>query len=145
MEHKFLSSSVPVEALICGSEAVVHFIAPQNKTILYQVGNMLHRMKLRSNWPDLYIHKKRGSFDAISVHNLFNRQLPWVIFQWFLEQAKLCWITHEPKGTNIPAETVETCWRENWAVVIFGLAYVFFRTLSISVSVRGSVFISLPK
>lgn len=35
--------------------------------------------------------------------------------------------------TNVPAEPVETCWRENWAVVIFGLVYVFFRTLSISI------------
>lgn len=34
---------------------------------------------------------------------------------------------------NVPAESVETCWRENWAVVIFGLAYVCFRSLPISI------------
>lgn len=30
---------------------------------------------------------------------------------------------------NVPAESEETCWRENWTAVTFGFAYFFFRKL----------------
>lgn len=49
MEHTFLSSSAPEDAVICGREAIVHFMALQNKAVSYQLGNMLHGLRSQSH------------------------------------------------------------------------------------------------
>lgn len=126
-----LDSSVPEEAVICGRDAIIHFMALQNEAISYQVGNMLHWLRAQSHWltHTESVHlKKTCSFSAVSVQNFFEPMTSVDDFLMIPQQAKLCWIMHDPMLQTVPAESVETCWRENWAVVIFGLAYVFFRT-----------------
>lgn len=156
MEHKFpgwtfsplaeLVSST-MEAVICGRGVLILWPSKTSRvkltSITHQVGNIALTATETSN---RHIERICTSakdilcLNASCIHKPFKRWRMRMIFfnnssQWV---KAICCLTHL-KLQIIPFESIETCWRENSAVVIFGLAFVFFRTYTFSIPMCAGV------